>query len=130
MGIATSWEITKTSPRHDSSIVGNQFGWVGGIVVRTLIITTQGYIIEQDAISVISCRKLSDLHGIVRHETNNQLTLEFNDGSSRTYACQQRDALLVSLLDVTTTISKSIIHLTDVPSAAYCLSQSWDCTSQ
>lgn len=122
----TSWEASKTTLRHDLSFVGSEFGWVGGIVVRSLVITSKGFILEQDAAGVVSCRNLIDLHAIFRHETNNQVTLEYNNGSSRTYTCQKRDALIVCLLDITNNISKVIIHLTDVPSARYCLSQSWD----
>jgi hypothetical protein len=121
--VATSWQVSKTTRRHDSRLVGNDLGWVGGIVTRHLALTGDGYLVERDAGGMVSCRRLADLHAIVRHvEQSDQITLEYTNGSQRTYTSSSRDALLVSILDAASTRGKnSAIHVSDVTSSGYCL---------
>ena len=121
--VATEWNVTKVTKRHDANVVGSS-GWAGGLVPRRLAITGGGYLLEKDASGVVSCRPLSDLYALVRHAPGNgdQLTLEFVDGSSRTYMCQSRDSLLVSMLDAAANLGKNPkVHVSDVTSAGYCL---------
>ena len=76
-----------------------------------------------DAGGVVSCRRLMDLHALVRHPHADTLTLEFKNGSSRMYASANRDALLVSLLDAANYLgSNASVHVSDVTSGGYCLS--------
>jgi hypothetical protein len=150
---ATTWAVSKTTRRHHVQFVGAQDGWVGGIVSRQLVITGKGYLLERDGAGVVNCRPLSQLHSMVRvsnhhdhgestsHLNNEQATtsttgggdqiiLEFTDGSSVTYTCSNRDALLVSLLDATITlVKKSTVQVSDVPCAGFCLSSLEDDTS-
>jgi DNAJ protein RME-8 N-terminal len=52
-----------------------------------------------------------------------QLVLEFTNGSTCTYTCSNRDALLVSLLDATMTLGKkATVQISDVRCSGYCLS--------
>jgi hypothetical protein len=121
--VATSWQVSKTTRRHDSRLVGSDAGWVGGIVTRHLALTGDGYLVERDAGGMVSCRRLADLHAIVRHvEQSDQITLEYTNGSHRTYTSSSRDALLVSILDAASTHGKnSAVHVSDVTSSGYCL---------
>lgn len=121
--VATSWQVSKTTRRHDSKLVGNDLGWVGGIVTRHLALTGAGYLVERDAGGMVSCRRLADLYAIVRHvEESNQITLEYTNGSTRTYTSSSRDVLLVSILDAASSLGKnSAVHVSDVMSSGYCL---------
>jgi hypothetical protein len=129
--IATSWQVSKTTRRHDSRLVGSEVGWVGGIVTRQLALTGDGYLVERDAGGMVSCRRLADLHAIVRHvEQSDQITLEYTNGSHRTYTSSSRDAFLVSILDAASTLGKnSAVHVSDVTSSGYCLTSLSSATS-
>jgi hypothetical protein len=121
--LATEWQVTKASKRHDASIVGSA-GWAGGLVPRRLALTGGGFLLEKDATGIVSCRSLADLYSLVRHapSNGNQLTLEFADGSSRTYSSQCRDSLLVSMLDAAGTLGKNPkVHVSDATRGGYCL---------
>ncbi|CAB9505549.1 DnaJ (Hsp40) homolog, subfamily C, member 13 [Seminavis robusta] len=152
--IATTWAVSKTTRRHHVQCVGPMDGWVGGIVSRQLVITGRGYLMEKDGAGVVNCRPLSHLHSIVRvphrdllltgqqqqrddnknditqnKSGGDQLVLEFTHGSTCTYTCSNRDALLVSLLDATMTLGKkATVQLSDVRCAGYCLSSLEDDT--
>lgn len=120
--VATTWPVQKTTPRHDSAVVGAPQGWVGGIVTRNLTLTGRGYMVERDGGGVVSCRRLADLFAMVRHADSGELTLEFSDGSRRTYTSSSRDALLASILDSASTLGQNTaVHLSDVTSDGYCL---------
>ena len=120
--IATSWQVTKKTKRHDSQYVTSPAGWVGGIVTRTLCLTGLGYLVERDGAGLVSCRRLSQLFGILRHAQSGDLTLEYADGSKRTYTSSNRDALLVSILDAAATMGLNrAVQVSDVGSAGYCL---------
>ena len=110
--IATEWQVSKLSRRHS-----------GYALSRRLCITGGGYVLERDASGVVSCRSLQELYALVRHdESGNQITMEYVDGSSRTYTSQSRDSLLVSLLDAAATLGKNAkVHVSDVTSGGYCL---------
>jgi hypothetical protein len=120
--VATTWQVNKTTRRHDARFVGTTAGWVGGIVTRNLALTGKGYLVERDAGGVVSCKRLADLFCVVRHPRSSELTLEFSNGSSRTYTSSNRDALLVSILDAAATLGKNTaVHVSDVMSSGYCL---------
>lgn len=121
--VATTWQVQKTTPRHDARVVGEVDGWVGGIVTRELVVTGLGYLVERDGVGVVGVRKLSDLYALIRHPQTNDMTLEYADGSHRTYTSRDRDALLVSILDAAATLGKNTaVHVTDVTTSRYCLS--------
>jgi hypothetical protein len=121
--IVTSWDVTKTTRRHDAALVGHDNGWMRGTVSRRLAVTGKGLLLEMDGAGVVSCRRLGDLHALVRHPHADTVTIEFKNGSSRTYASANRDALLVSLLDAASFLSNNVsVHVSDVTSGGYCLS--------
>jgi len=120
--VATSWQVSKTTRRHDVRYVGSSYGVVGGIVTRQLSLTGRGFLVERDGNGVVSCWRMADLYAVVRHSHSGEFTLEFTNGSIRTYTCNSRDALIVSILDASMTLAKNqTIHVTDVLSAGYCL---------
>lgn len=121
--IVTTWEVTKTTRRHDAALVGHEQGWMRGTVSRRLAVTGKGFLLEMDGGGVVSCRRLRDLHALVRHPHADTLTLEYKNGSSRTYASANRDALLVSLLDAANYLGNNAsVHVSNVTSGGYCLS--------
>ena len=106
--VATTWHVTKTTRRHDISVVGAPDGWVGGIVSRDLLLTGLGYLVERDGMGVVSVHALAELVAIVRHsQPSNQLTLEYANGQMQTYPSAARDALLVAILDASATLAKN-----------------------
>ena len=122
--VATRWPVRKTTKRKDVAIVGPASGAVGGVVSRHLAITAAGYLVEQDGAGLVSCRKLKDLAALIRRqEEADQLTLEYVDGTRRTYASSSRDALCVSILDAAAKgqYKKVAAYVSDVPSDGYCL---------
>ena len=124
--IVMAWDVNKETKRHDASIVGNDLGWVGGSVNRTLAITRKGYLLELDGGGVVSCRPLHELHALVRHAHTEKLTLEFTGGNHRTYGSIARDTLIVSILDAATTLGKNkTVHVSDVTSEGYSLACSF-----
>lgn len=119
--VVMTWEVTKTTRRHDASVVGPQ-GWLGGNVSRTLAITSQAHVLEMDGGGVVSCRTLQGLHALVRHPHTDKISLEFKDGRQRTYGSANRDALLVSLLDAAINLGDNkTVHVSDVTSGGYSL---------
>ena len=69
--------------------------------VRDLVVT-QSHFLEKDASEggVVSMRKLEDVYSIVRRGADSRvITLEYMDGSSRTYDLDDRDSFACSLLD-------------------------------
>jgi DnaJ family protein C protein 13 len=122
--VATEWKVTKNSKRHDSSVVGSSSGWPGGVISRTLCITSTGQVLEKDASGmIVSIRSLSELYALVRPaNAGDTLILEYIDGQSRTYSSQSRDSLLVSLIDAATALGNNPqVHVSDVLSGGYCL---------
>ncbi|KAL3922961.1 MAG: hypothetical protein SGILL_001924 [Bacillariaceae sp.] len=124
--IATEWQVTKQSRRHDANIVGTASGngWPGGVVNRRLCITGTGQVLEMDAAGmVVSTRSLSELYALVRPAAaGDTFVMEYADGISKTYSSQSRDSLLVSLLDAATTLGKNPkVQVADAPSGGYCL---------
>ena len=121
--MVTTWDVTKMTRRHDAALVGHDNGWMRGIVSRRLAITEKGFLLEMDAAGVVSCRRLSDIHALVRYPHADSLTIEYKNGSSRTYASANRDAFLVSLLDSANFLGNNTsVHVSDVTSGGYCLS--------
>ncbi|EEC47802.1 predicted protein [Phaeodactylum tricornutum CCAP 1055/1] len=121
--VATTWAVTKRTRRHDSAIVGTSQGWVGGVVSRHLVVTGSGHVMERDGSGVVGARRLADLVCIVREPSGDELLLEFRDGTVRSYTSQQRDALIVSLLDAAHTLGENTaVYVSDVPRQAHCLS--------
>mmetsp|Transcript_6988 Transcript_6988/g.16332 ORF Transcript_6988/g.16332 Transcript_6988/m.16332 type:complete len:3227 (-) Transcript_6988:18-9698(-) len=121
--IATEWKVTKASKRHDAGVVGST-GWPGGVVNRKLCITGKGKVLEKDAAGmIVSSRSLSELYALVRpSDAGDTLVLEYADGQSRTYSSQERDSLLVSLIDAAATLGKNPqVHVSDVSCGGYCL---------
>ena len=119
--IATSWQVTKASRRHDSNIVGPR-GWPGGVCSRHLLITAAGLLVERDDRGIVGYRQLSDIYAIVRYPHSDEVSIEYSDGSTRKYTCGKRDALIVSLLDASSTFSKNYrIHLADSDTQGYAL---------
>lgn len=122
--IATEWQVTKVSKRHDSTVVGTNNGWPGGVMTRRLCLAGNGLLMEMDtARMIVSIRQLSTLYAIVRPSTEGDtLVLEYSDGHAQRYASQSRDSLLVSLLDAATTLGKNPkVQVSDVRSGGYCL---------
>ena len=133
-GVAMQWNVTKSSRRHDSNVIGNTAAAAsgslhctptpGGVVSRQLAVTGQGYLVERDAVGIVNVRRLRDLYAIVRPlDPQNAVVLEFTDGRSVTYSVSHhRDAVIVSLLDAAQQLGRNtLVHVTDVPSAGYCL---------
>lgn len=72
-------------------------------VPRQFLIS-ENYIVEKDAsgFRFVSFQKVVNIYALVRSWTNQrEFTIEFQDGSSRTYTCPMRDTLLATLLDIT-----------------------------
>jgi hypothetical protein len=89
---------------------------------RSLILTRNGYILECDkGGNAASCRPLNDLMSIVRHSQNcNDFTLEFKGGIQRTYSSNERETVIVSILDATVYMCKNFdATVTDVVSTGY-----------
>jgi hypothetical protein len=103
-----------------------------------LILTRGGYILELNADAagdddcVKSSRSLRDVVCIVRHsisidenrnglmEPSNKFTIEFKGGLQRTYSSDQRDTVIVSILDITVYSCKNYdATVTDVSSGSY-----------
>lgn len=64
---------------------------------------TEDHIVEKDAsgFQYVSCQKISSIYAIVRSWNNpREFTIEYEDGTSRTYTCAHRDTLLAMLLDI------------------------------
>lgn len=60
-------------------------------------------IIEKDAsgFQYVSYQRVMNIYALVRNGTNaREFTIEYQDGTSRTYTCPVRDTLLATLLDV------------------------------
>lgn len=120
--VVMTWDVTKTTPRHDAAIVGPGQGWLGGTVSRTLAVTSQGCLLELDGGGVVSMRSLTDVHALVRHSHSDQITIEYNRGFTRVYGSSHRDGLLVSLLDAATNLANNrTLHVSDVTSSGYSL---------
>lgn len=65
---------------------------------------TEKYVVEKDmsGFQIVSYQKLNTIYAIVRSWQNpREFTIEYKDGTSRTYNCSVRDTLLAMLLDVT-----------------------------
>eukprot|EP00977_Amphora_coffeiformis_P010411 scaffold2433_cov159-Amphora_coffeaeformis.AAC.8 len=114
--IATSWPVTKMTFRPNTS---------QGVVSKHLSITSRSWLVERAAGGVASCHKLTDLIALVRHRDSDQLTLEYANGSRRTYASPQRDGLIVSVLDAAATAGHQII-LSDTYSLSHSLAWKWE----
>jgi hypothetical protein len=106
-----------------------------GHVLRNLVITQDAFLMECENGKVVNCRKLRNISGLVRHRSNDQknmsdatnanksFTIEFKDGTSRTYYSSERDIVLVSLLDVIVNLCRNFnVTVTDVSSLGYSLS--------
>ena len=64
---------------------------------------TEDFIVEKDlsGFQFVSFHKITSVYSIVRNWTSpREFTIEYDDGSSRTYTCAQRDTLLAMILDV------------------------------
>jgi len=84
------FDVLKTSPKAPSTPKA-----------RKLVITETSFT-ERDAMTyaVVSSRALTSIFNLVRHwDEPQRLTIEYRDGSSRTYVTSLRDACLGSLLD-------------------------------
>jgi DnaJ family protein C protein 13 len=114
--VSTSWPVTKVTLRPNTS---------QGIVSRQLVLTSQSWLVERASGGVVSCRRLKDLIGLVRHRESDRLTLEFANGSCRTYASPHRDGLIVSILDTAATVGHLIV-LSDTYSLPQSLSWQWE----
>ena len=114
--IVTSWPVTKTTLRPNTS---------QGVVKKHLSIASKSWLVERVAAAVVSCHNLVDLIALVRHRDSDQLTLEYADGSRRTYASPQRDGLIVSLLDAAASLGHQIM-LTDAFSLPRSLAWKWE----
>jgi hypothetical protein len=100
-----------------------------------LILTRGGYILEVDLDGgVKSCRSLRDVICIVKHNSVvaveeekvgasaplRKFTIEFKGGLQRTYSGDERDTVIVSILDITVYTCKNVdVTVTDIPSCGY-----------
>ena len=116
--------------------------------MRCLALTRNGYLLELDesgdasstSNSVASCRSLDDVMNIVRHSSTiphdesispahigNSFTIEFKGGLCRTYASNDRDTVIVAILDATVYMCRNFnVTVTDVLSAPYRMQSSAD----
>jgi hypothetical protein len=65
---------------------------------------SEDYIVEKDAsgFQYVSYQRVENIYALVRDWSNpREFTIEYQDGTSRTYTCAARDTLLATLLDVT-----------------------------
>lgn len=65
---------------------------------------TEEYIVEKDAsgFQFVAFQKVRSVYAIVRSWSNpREFTIEYEDGTARTYTCAARDTLLAMLLDIT-----------------------------
>lgn len=137
---AMAWNVTKqSSHRHDDdtyrTISSRSMSYTSGnmeystnAVSRQLIVTGKGFLVERDAVGIVSMRRLHDLYAIVRDPVHSVFTVEFTNGSCTTYSVSRhRDAIIVSILDAAMQLGQnSTVHITDVPSASYCLTSTHD----
>lgn len=99
-----------------------------------LILTRGGYILEVDFDGgVKSSRSLRDVMCVVKHSDvatdvarvdtitpPKKFTIEFKGGLQRTYSSDERDTVIVSILDITIYTCKNFdVTVTDVPSCGY-----------
>ncbi len=115
-----SFQVKKITQRHGNHNDSN--GNIGGQVLRNLVLTRKGYILEYDQapidgnnnasqFSAVNCRRLRDIVCLVRHPSNSNnnqesakdraFTIEFKDGICRTYYSSECDSVLVNILDAT-----------------------------
>jgi hypothetical protein len=84
------FDVSKTTRRHPRP------------VPRQLHIT-EDCIVEKDSsgFQYVSCQRVSAVYALVRSWGNpREFTIEYMDGTSRTYTCAVRDTLLATLLDI------------------------------
>ena len=107
--IATEYQVTKQSKRHDANVVGSTSGWPGGTINRRLCITGTGVLLEKDTSgAIVSILPLSELYAIVRPpDAGDTIWLEHSDGHSKKYTSKKRDSLIVSILDSAATLGKN-----------------------
>lgn len=75
---------------------------------------------ETGTYGVVSCRSVLSLFAIVRHwDEAQKLTLEYIDGSSRTYICSYRDELVASVLDAAANAGNGTVEI--VPGVRLCV---------
>ena len=114
--VVTSWPVTKATLRPNTS---------QGIVKRHLVLTNRSWLVERASEGVVSCHKVVSLIAMVRHTDSDQVSFEFSNGSSRTYASPQRDGLIVSILDFASTMGHQII-LSNTFSLPLSLAWKWE----
>jgi DnaJ family protein C protein 13 len=76
---------------------------------------TEDYLVEKDAsgFQLVSFQKISTMYAIVRCWSNpREFTIEYNDGTSRTYTSASRDTILAMLLDIAHAIGNSKVIVT------------------
>lgn len=76
---------------------------------------TEEFIVEKDAsgFQFVSFQRVRTIYAIVRSWTNpREFTIEYEDGSARTYTCAVRDTLLAMLLDITHAIGNVRVIVT------------------
>jgi hypothetical protein len=64
---------------------------------------TEDFIVEKDlsGFQFVSFHRITSIYSVVRNWTSpREFTIEYDDGTSRTYTCAQRDTLLAMVLDV------------------------------
>ena len=84
------FDVSKTTRRHPRP------------VPRQLHIT-EDCIVEKDSsgFQYVACQRVSAVYALVRSWGNpREFTIEYMDGTSRTYTCAVRDTLLATLLDI------------------------------
>eukprot|EP01035_Chromulina_nebulosa_P018453 gene18453-24160_t len=76
---------------------------------------TEDFIIEKDSsgFQYVSYHKVTDVYALVRNINNQkEFTIEYQDGSSRSYSCGVRDTLLATLLDICHAAGNSKVTVT------------------
>ncbi|CAM9130814.1 unnamed protein product, partial [Ectocarpus fasciculatus] len=76
---------------------------------------TELFVVEKDSsgFQFVSCQKISDIYAVVRSWSNpREFTIEYVDGTSRTYSCSVRDSLLALLQDVAHSIGNVRVIVT------------------
>lgn len=129
-----SFRVTKFSQRRLYELQGKEQQQQQQHQDVELILTRGGYIVELDIEGgVKSSRSLRDVICIVKHNDvsegearkdilplSDKFTIEFKGGLRRTYSSDERDTVIVSILDITIYTCKNVdVTVTDVPSYGY-----------
>lgn len=86
--------------------------------IRRKLVLTETALTERDALTyaVVSHRPLATLHNLVRHwDEPTKFTIQYQDGSNRSYSSGLRDSILGSIIDAARNVGNFHVSVTVVP---------------